>query len=47
MIRSYFKVIGTTVFEVVEYLSTGKIVERELDQHGVPVDVVIIKEGKS
>ena len=44
--RSYFKVVGTRVFEIVEYISTGKIVQREIDENGVPFDIIVLEKGK-
>lgn len=47
MIRNYFKIVNGVVFEIVEYLSTGKVVQRELNNNGIPVDITVVKEGKS
>lgn len=47
MVRKYIKRELGKVFEYVHYLRTDRLVKRELDSNGIPVDSVIVREGKS
>ena len=47
MIRKAIKREINKIIEVVTYERTGKVVHRELDKFGAPINITVVKEGKS